>query len=496
MSLHLDWFKSGTRYNQIYLYVETFHETSLLSFKVEMMKIPRLLWLIFGISSLVLFFCASLRHWLFQSNALDLGWFDQSLYLISQGKPPIVSFSEDHILGDHAAFIFYPLALFYIIYPNVHWLFLVQAVALSSAIIPLWLLAKQAGLKDNFSLTIVGVYLLYPLIFNVNLFDFHSEVIALPVIFWAVLAARAKKFVQFIIAIVLILSCKAVLSLTVAAMGVWLLFFEKRKKSGLISLFLGVFWFIITTQLIIPRFSGDEVAAVGRYSFLGDSVTEIITNLFLQPNIILSRVFTLANLEYIILLFIPVIWGLNIRYLTPLVAAIPILALNILTDYQPQKDLVHQYSIAILPFLLLSVIATLVAQKGLIRNPRYIIIWSLIAFLALGKYGYFTSRYLEQIETTSAMREAVKLIPGEVKVLTSPQISPHLTHRTVIKLAIKDREPIDIEQFDYILLNTRYPGWENSEETVTNLFEKLKNNNNYKLKYEKDGVILWTNYRN
>ena len=94
------------------------------------------------------------------------------------------------------------------------------------------------------------------------------------------------------------------------------------------------------------------------------------------------------------------------------------------------------------------------------------------------------------------MREAVKLIPGEVKVLTSPQISPHLTHRIVIKLAIKDREPIDIEQFDYILLNTRYPGWENSEETVTNLFEKLKNNNNYKLKYEKDGVILWTNYRN
>ncbi len=56
MILHLDQFKSGTRYNQIYLYVETFHETSLLSFKVEMMKIPRLLWLIFGISSLVLFF--------------------------------------------------------------------------------------------------------------------------------------------------------------------------------------------------------------------------------------------------------------------------------------------------------------------------------------------------------------------------------------------------------------------------------------------------------
>ncbi|MEL4896930.1 DUF2079 domain-containing protein [Crocosphaera sp. Alani8] len=455
------------------------------------MKIPRLLWLIFCISSLVLFFCSSLRHWLFQSNALDLGWFDQSLYLISQGKPPIVSFSDDHILGDHAAFIFYPLALFYIIYPNVHWLFLIQGLALALSIIPLWLLSKQAGLKDNLALCLVGVYLLYPLIFNVNLFDFHSEVIALPAIFWAVLAGRSKNFLQFTFAIVLILSCKAVLSLTVAAMGIWLLFFENRKKYGLLSLFLGTSWFIITTQLIIPFFSGDEVAAVGRYSFLGDSVTEIITNLILQPNLILGRLFTLVNLEYIILLFIPLIWGLNIRYLSPLVAATPALILNLLTDYQPQKDLVHQYSIPILPFLLISVIATLAANKGLIRNPKYITLWSLIAFLALGKYGYFTSRYLEQRETLLAMREAVKLVPHEVKVLTSPQISPHLTHRSIIKLAIKDREPINIKNYDYILLNTRYPGWENSQDTVNNLVRELNNSDDFELNYQKNGVVLF-----
>ena len=53
------------------------------------------------------------RHKLFQSTALDLGWFDQAIYLISQGLPPIVSFSGVHILGDHAALTVYPLALFY-----------------------------------------------------------------------------------------------------------------------------------------------------------------------------------------------------------------------------------------------------------------------------------------------------------------------------------------------------------------------------------------------
>ena len=53
------------------------------------MKSSRLLWLIISISFLILFGCSSLRHSLFQSNALDLGWFDQTFYLISKGIEPI-----------------------------------------------------------------------------------------------------------------------------------------------------------------------------------------------------------------------------------------------------------------------------------------------------------------------------------------------------------------------------------------------------------------------
>ncbi|WP_107669674.1 DUF2079 domain-containing protein [Cyanothece sp. BG0011] len=443
------------------------------------------------ISITILFVCSSLRHILFQSTAWDLAVFDQTVYLISQGENPISSFFNAHILGDHAAFIFYPLALFYKVYPSVYWLLLVQAFALSISIVPLWFLAKQAGLKDNLTLTIVVIYLLYPLIFNVNLFDFHAEVIALPTIFWAVLAARSKHFSQFICAIILILSCKAVLSLTVAAMGVWLLFFEKRKNYGFFALVLGVFWFIITTQYIIPQFSEDGVAAVGRYSFLGDSVTEIITNLVLQPNIILSRLFTLANLEYLILLFIPVIWGLSPRYLTALVPTIPTLTLNLLTDYQPQKDLLHQYSVPIVPFLLLSAIAALAANKSLIRQPKYIITWSLICFLALAKYGHFTSRYLESLDTWKATNEAITQISTKGSVLTSTYIAPHISQRAMIKLAQNGAESFDINQFDYILLNQRHPGRESSPELIETIKERVRQNGNFDLTYTKDDVYLF-----
>lgn len=110
---------------------------------------PYSLPLIIFLTSLVLFFGSSWRHALFQSNAFDLGIFDNGIYLISQGEKPFVTFRGIHILGDHAAWILYPIALLYKLYPDVHWLFAVQAIALSVGAIPTQWLALQAGLKPT-----------------------------------------------------------------------------------------------------------------------------------------------------------------------------------------------------------------------------------------------------------------------------------------------------------------------------------------------------------
>ena len=122
-------------------------------------------------------------------------------------------------MGDHAAIIFYPLALLYKIYPDVHWLFAVQAIALTVGGFPLYHLSLKSGLNRHQATTIVIAYLLYPLVLNKVLFDFHPEAIAIPGFLTAVLAARTNKVALFCAAIILILSCKSVLSLTVISMG-------------------------------------------------------------------------------------------------------------------------------------------------------------------------------------------------------------------------------------------------------------------------------------
>jgi uncharacterized membrane protein len=500
-----------------------------------------LVWAI-ATAAAIFFLCSSLRHALFQSTAFDLGIFDQAIYLISQNQTPFSSLMGIHILGDHAAVIYYPLAWLYKISPDVHWLLLVQAVALSLGAWPSWSLARLAGLNQEQSRAIALIYLLYPVVFNINLFDFHPEVIALPALLAAILAARLNKIVWFFTAILLVLSCKAVLSLTVAAIGLWLFFCEKKQRCGAIALLLGAAWFLIASQKIIPFFSGSEVAGVGRYSYLGKSVLEIIINLILKPQLVLGKLLSFDTFKYLFLLTLPVIWlllpfsgKLRIQYLTALIPAIPTLLINILSDLPFQRSLAYQYSVPVIPFLFVAVIAKEERrQRAEIREnkeepkannqqfltsvnvpkfssskmgnlpfknfqitqlrqglqlPRIMIIWSLIIFLFLGEYKDFYL-YLNRLDTWQATREAVAQVQPQSSILTDNRLAPHFAHRPIVKLLSQISPQTNLAEFQYILLNLRHP-WPDTEKIGDTLANQVKNSPDFKLTYQKNQVLLF-----
>jgi uncharacterized membrane protein len=460
-----------------------------------------------AVSFVLLFVASSARHLLFQSGAFDLGYFDQAIYLISWGRPPIVSFWGFHFLGGHADWMVYPLALLYWIYPSVYWLFAVQAFALAIAALPTFYLARQAGLNVGTARTVAIAYLLYPLVFNLNLFDFHPEVMALPLFLTAVLLARQRRLIWFTVCVVAILGCRDALALTVAAMGVWLLLFEQRRWAGTISIGLGTAWFLIAIKLVIPAFRPAGVEATLRYAYLGDSVLDIAKNLFLRPDLILGRVFSLETVGYLLLVAVPLLWGLSWRCLAPLIAAVPQVVINVLSESPSQRDLVHQYSLPILPFLLLAVIATLVkrGEKGVggeqpqrrggaegQRNFRWLgLVWSLVAFLALAKYGYFGSIYLDGLDNWGAAREAIALVDTKGSVLTTHNIVPHLTHRSHIRFTLADEAAPDPKQFDYVLLNVRHSGWRGTADFAQAIVRQLQTNPQFQLRFQKDQVFLF-----
>ncbi|CAD5912561.1 hypothetical protein PANO66_00148 [Planktothrix agardhii] len=513
------------------------------------------IWKVMGIGTFILFFYSSLRHFLFQSTAYDLGIYDQIIYLISIGRQPISSFLGFHFLGDHGAIAIYPLALLYKIYPSVYWLFLVQAICLGSATGLTWKLAQLAGLNQRLSLAVAIAYLLYPEIFNINLFDFHPDVLAVPAIFGAILAAKQKKIIWFTIAIIWILACKAVFALTVIAIGFWLIFFEQRRFYGMIAIALGITWFLIATQVMIPFYSGQEAAGVSRYDYLGDSVLGVIFNTIIKPKLILGKLLSINTLVYFLEFSVAVIWWLNPQKFIVLVPAIPTLLLNILSIDPMQRSLIYQYSLPALPFLLLVMIETLAVEKPGLANslwglwnkfqtppspsllmggkelgenvssyislpqeetesshpllpkvrhwgssshlftiphqklPKWIILWSILVFLLWADHtqvlGYFT-----RIDNWSATQKAVSQIHTKGGVLTDNRLAPHFTHRKTIKLLNQVSPDFNLIEFDYVILNLRHP-WPDTKDLGEKYATQLKAKPNFKLSYQKNGVLVF-----
>jgi len=392
------------------------------------------------ITSLVLFAFSSLQLWIFREGN-DLAFFDQLIYLLSRGESPVSTLLPGvHLIGDHGAVILYPLALLYVIYPSVYWLLGVQAIALASGAIPLHILGRESGLSIGYTRAVTIAYVLYPAIFNINFFtEFRPETIAVPALIWAVLAANRKSNWQFAIAVALVLSCKEALSLTVIGLGVWLAICQQRRVYGLGCIFAGIAWFVFAATYLIPTFRGGyQMAGTWHYGSLGTSLTEIAWKTVTQPQILLSRGLASDRLFYYLLLILPIIIGLHWRKATAIIPALPMLGLNILADSSHQRDLIHQYSLPIIPFLFVWLIASL-AYLNKHRQRRWlskhvIIAWSVAAWIILAKYGYFWTRYADLFANVDAVRGAVNLVEPNERVLTSGYISPHLSHRSQLTL--------------------------------------------------------------
>jgi hypothetical protein len=60
-----------------------------------------------------------------------------------------------------------------------------------------------------------------------------------------------------------------------------------------------------------------------------------------------------------------------------------------------------------------------------------------------------------------------------------------------VKLAFSNLKP-NLEEFDYILLNTKHPGWQSDRDYALSLIEQAKKTPSLKLEYQKDDVYLFS----
>ena len=467
----------------------------------------------FIFSTLFLTLASSLRHFWFHSSSWDLGIFEQAIYLISKGIEPISSLLGFHILSDHGALVLYPLAFFYKIIPSTYFLFFLQSFALSLSIFPLYKLSKKTNIsKKNLNASYFA-FLLYPIIFNVNIFDFHPEVLAFPLVLEIFVNFKLNQTnisFKLLKNIFFILSCKITNSFLVFGLGIWLIL-KGFSKTGYLLISLSILWFNTIAFFLIPYYGNDDSSIFRQASKFGLN-EEVVFNIFTFTKIIwqlINQIFTFANLEYLLLIILPCLYVVlhkkRIKLLGNFLPFLPLISLNLISDSYPMKNLVHQYSLFVVPFIAISIQESLSPSIvfGIKNYPTWfqkrcskiIIFWSILTFLIFSRFTFYLGPFHSHFESSKARREAITLIDKNSSVLTTNDLVPHLSRRKNIKFTDSNVK-YNFEEFDEILLDLENPGWKSNKIFAERIQNELNLNKLWFKKYQKDNIIIFEKFIN
>ena len=218
---------------------------------------PVFVLLLLAIAVYVLVFSAfsilSFRN--FSMSAYDIGIHAQAIWKLSTGNGLFNTVRGMSIWGDHCWFVMILYAPLYRLFPGVETLLVLQSSALALAALPLAAIILRRGGGGFAALLFCLAWLLSPALQNMNLENYHPEVLAAPFLLWAVERADAGKWKGYLIAIFMSLLCKEDVALTTFVLGFWV--FWKNKRAGIITVILSLIWFFLCLKVFLPLFNNE-----------------------------------------------------------------------------------------------------------------------------------------------------------------------------------------------------------------------------------------------
>jgi uncharacterized membrane protein len=231
------------------------------------------------------------QHESFNTNALDLGKFDQSIWNTSQGRPFQITISENSIIESH----FSPsLALFaplYWIWPDVRMLFITQSILMAGAgFLIYWSFRRQ---NPWLGLAVFAAYLMNPALHQVNLVEFRRLTLAVFATSYAIYHLLRRQYGWMALGLAIALLSKEDMSLTVIAFGIYILLIQRNIKVGSATLAAGIAWFILVPFVLLPSLMTTDQTegyqhANSAYSYLGTSLPEIVQTVSRDPGRLLQ----------------------------------------------------------------------------------------------------------------------------------------------------------------------------------------------------------------
>jgi len=479
------------------------------------LKQEKLVWWLLGLAmayyAIVFSLISIFSQMNFSTSAYDVGLYDQGVWLMSRFMAPFTTIKGVMLFGDHTSFYSLFLAPFYWLWPTINILYIAQSVLLALAALPLFLYAKKRLGLSFVALGVAVAFLFSPALQNMNLENFHPETMTLFFLMLSLYFLLTKQYRRYYPLLFLTLLGKEDVGLTVFFIGVSLILFRRELKHGVVTLFIGIGWYLLASRLIMPLMNGYSVFASGPV-FYSYWFKDVATNIF-NVKFLLARIFGQQALVYYLQLFGPVLF-LNLLSPAMLFMLIPALAINVLSGSAYLSSVNFHYNYLTLAFVYFGLVEGLV-WLGTKRFKLGWVVW-LLLFVSLISNGLFshlpffrhisqTLHAFRQIDNpvNQARREAIKLIPVAASVSASHSLVPHLTHRQEIYMFPnpyracmwnmwfkegKDLPPVG-QKIDYIVLDTS----RHTDPTDRLIAEYLIGSSRYKKVFDQQNIIVLQN---
>jgi len=407
-----------------------------------------------------------LRVYLFKSPTFDFGIFVQMFHYMKNGLIPYTTCERDKLLSHftiHFSPIYYFILPFYALFPSPYTLVTVQLAAVLSGMIPVYLMCRNKKASNIATLALCLAYLLYPTLRGGLFFDFHENKFLAPLVLWLLYFFDLERFgkkkaVGIVCFTLLVLMVKEDAPIYTACIGLFQMFYKPDKRDKMagagVAVFSIIYFFVVFHFMGIYGDAGSAITSFGRYDNLMvsgyDGVTKLVLNMLKDPAYVIKQLMSAEKLEFVLWMFLPVLFlPFGTRKISSLILLVPLVVLNLLSNYGYQHSIYYQYAYASGALVLYAAFLELSKMKG-IRGRAFsvcIIVMSLLMSVSsISDRSVYYDDYVKYHEKVDEVRTLLEKIPKEASVSSSTFYVPVIAERDEIYRHQKG------DEMDYIVL--------------------------------------------
>jgi uncharacterized membrane protein len=434
------------------------------------------------------------RHLAFQTQQFDLGIMSQALWSTVHGHFLEVTTQrgeEITRLAVHVDPFLALLAPLWLVWPSPLMLLVFQAGAVALGALPVFWLARKHLASERAAVFFVLAYLLFPATqFNAAAVasdsGFHPVSVAIPLLLFAIWFLDEDRLVAFAVAAVLAAGTKEEMPLVVGLLGLWYAVRRGRWRFGLPVLAVGFAVTLLDFLVVIPHFLHGSSAFVDWYAPVGGTPGGVLHTTVTDPMSLVRVAATGQKAIYLLLLGGPF---LCLWLLEPLIAlaALPDLAINLLSNQFGQSSIAYHYTAGIVPFI---VVGSIFGAGRFPRQAPRLALYVLAAVVAIAIYSPLRlgsahlSEALPSNPVHKAKADALSLIPSGVPVAASNQLAAHLSERRRILIF-----PFAVREARWIVVDEADPSYDTS--SYRRRIQQIRHDPSWRLDYSSHGVLVF-----